>query len=125
MSKYINSELFERLFFTMIVVGILAAAFGAVRYIDLSNRIANNEAAQIRAEGGEVTLETKNEARGLMSADLELRDLIRERSNMMMVGGIGLALLGAGWLLTDITRSRRNRKREEDNSSQSVAEVAT
>lgn len=124
MSKYINSELFERLFFTMIVVGILASLFGAVRYFDLSNRIANNEAAQIKAAGGEVKIETKNEARGLMSADLELRDLVRERSNMIMVGGIGLALLGGGWLLTDITRSRR-RKKDEDAPVQSVAEATS
>ena len=123
MSKYINAELFERLFFTMIVVGILASLFGAVRYFDLSNRIANNEAAQIRAEGGEVTIETKNEARGLMSADLELRDMIRERANMMMVGGIGLALLGGGWILMDISRSRR--KKEKEAPAQSVAEVTS
>lgn len=125
MSKYINTELFERLFFTMIVVGILASAFGAIKYFDISNQIANNEAAQIRAEGGEVAIESKSDARGLMAADLELRDLIRERSNMIVVGGIGLALLGGGWFLMDMSRARRNRKREVEAPTQSVAEATT
>lgn len=119
MSKYINSELFERLFFTVIVLGILASAVGAIRYLDLSNQIANNTAAKIREEGVEVSVENTNEGYSLMSSDLELRRLVRERSNMIMVGGIGLALIGAGWILTDITRSRR--KKDDKTVVQSTA----
>lgn len=123
MSKYLNSELLERLFFTMIVIGILASAIGAIRYFDLSNQIANNAAAQIRAEGTEVSVENTNEGYSLMTSDLELRRLIRDRSNMIMVGGVGLALIGAGWLLTDLTRSRR--KKDADAPTQSVAEASS
>lgn len=123
MSKILNQEFIERLLFTVIVIGILGTLVGAVRYFDLSNQIANNAAAQVREEGGEVTLETKNEARGLMAADLELRRLIRDRQNMMVVGGGGLALIGLGWLASDIMRSRRRKNQADDVASQTVAEV--
>lgn len=123
MSKILNQEFIERLLFTVIVIGILGTLVGAVRYFDLSNQIANNTAAQVREEGGEVTLETKNEARGLMAADLELRRLIRDRQNMMVVGGGGLALIGLGWLASDIMRGRRRKNQVDDIASQTVAEV--
>ena len=111
MRKFLNAELFERLFFTAIVVGILMVLVGGLRYIDLSGRLSANEAVQIHQDGEEVTLETNSQARGLMAADLERRRLTADRFNMMVVGGAGLALVGLGWLAADITRSRRRKTR--------------
>ncbi len=101
------SSFFERLLFSAIVVGILLAAYGGLRYLDLSNQLAGNESTQIRESGEEVALESRAQAQGLMASDLERRRLEAERSNMMVAGGIGLALLGLGWLGGDILRARR------------------
>lgn len=103
----------DRLLFTAIVVGVLLAAYGGLRYFDLSNQLAANPAAQIHQEGGEVELESKSEAHGLMAADIERRRLVAEQQTMMIAGGVGLALLGLGWLGTDLLGSRR-RKEVED-----------
>lgn len=103
----------DRLLFTAIVVGVLLAAYSGLRYFDLSNQLAANPAAQIHQEGGEVELESKSEAQGLMAADIERRRLVAEQHNMMIAGGVGLALLGLGWLGTDLLGSRR-RKEVED-----------
>jgi hypothetical protein len=123
MSKFLNSELVERLLFTLIVIGILMTLISAVRFVYLSNEIGNNVAAQVRATGEEVPLETMNEAQGLMASDLERRKLVNDRFNMMVVGGVGLALIGVGWIMTDIMRSRR--KKDNESPKKSVAEATS
>ena len=114
----------DRLLFTAIVVGILLAAYGGLRYLDLSNRLAANPAAQIHQEGGEVELESKSEAHGLMAADLERRRLVAEQRDMMVAGGIGLALLGLGWLGYDILRGRRRKQDEASPAPQADAHAS-
>ena len=107
MRGILDSELTERLLFTAIVVGIILAAGGAIRYVMLGNQLAGNLAAQIHDEGREVEIESKSQAQGLMAADIERRRLVAEQFNMMIIAGAGLALLGLGWLGTDLVRSRR------------------
>lgn len=114
----------DRLLFTAIVVGVLLAAYGGWRFVDLSNQLAANPAAQIHQEGGEVELESKSEAQGLMAADIERRRLVAEQHNMMIAGGVGLALLGLGWLGTDLLGSRRRKEVEDIAAPQSVDSAA-
>ncbi len=103
----------DRLLFTAIVVGILLVGFSAFRYMDASKKLSVNTAAQIHEAGGEVELESKAQAQGLMAADIERRRLVTEQYNMMVIGGVGLALLALGWLGYDIMRGRR---RKEDST---------
>ena len=107
MRRILDSELTERLLFTAIVVGIILAAGGAIRYVMLGNQLSGNMAAQIHDEGGEVEIESKRQAQGLMAADIERRRLVAEQYDVMIIAGAGLALLGLGWLGTDIIRGRR------------------
>ena len=117
MNRFLDNELIERLLFSAIVVGILMAAGGAIRYLMINNELSENLAAQIHEEGGEVAIESKSQAQGLMASDIERRRLISEQFNMMVVGGVGLALLGLGWLGTDIVRGRRKRASREKEPS--------
>ena len=107
MRAFFASELFERLLFSALVIGILLVAVAGLRYVAVSNQLAGNLAAQIHEDGGEVELESKSQAQGLMAADVERRRLVSEQYNMMVVGGLGLALLGLGWLGLDFVRARR------------------
>ena len=109
MSKLLGTELVDRLLFSAIVVGILLAAGGAIRYFMVQNELSGNMAAQIQQSGDEVKLESKGQAQGLMASDIERRRLVSEQFNMMVVGGIGLALIGVGWLGADIARGRRKK----------------
>ena len=109
MRKFFTAELFERLFFTAIVIGLLMVLIGGLRYIELSGRLAANEAVQVHQSGEEVTIETNSQVRGLVAADVERRRLEEERFNTMTLGGLGLALIGLGWLTADITRGRRRK----------------
>ncbi len=110
MRNVVYTGIVERLLFTAIAVGVLLAAYGGFRYLDLSNQLAANPAAQIHQEGSEVELESKSEAHGLMAADIERRRLVAEQRDMMIAGGVGLALLGVGWLGYDILRGRRQKE---------------
>ena len=116
--------LIERLLFTAIVLGILLAAVGGWRYFDLANNLSSNQAAQIHEEGGEVAIESKNQARGLMASDIERRRILAEQRNMMMVGGAGLALIGLGWLLGDVLRGRRRNAEAGDKLATSSSDTA-
>jgi len=117
MLRLFDSELMERLLFTAIVVGILMAAGGAIRYVMLQNELSTNQAAQAREAGGEVVVESKGQAQGLMASDIERRRLVAEQFNMMVLGGVGLALLGLGWLGTDIIRGRRTAVKDSSAAS--------
>ena len=118
MRNAVYTGFLERLLFTAIVVGILLAAYGGLRYLDISNQLAANPAAQIHQEGGEVALESKSEAHGLMAADIERRRLVAEQRDMMIAGGVGLALLGLGWLGYDILRGRRLKADSRESSAE-------
>lgn len=109
MRHLIDSAIVDRLLFSGIIVGVLLAGYGALRYIDLSNQLAGNMAAQIHESGGEVKLESKGQAQGLMASDIQRRRLVEDQFNMMVVGGLGLALLGLGWLCSDIIGGRRRK----------------
>lgn len=121
MTKILNSEFLERMIFTAIVIGILMTLVGAGRFFYISNQISGNAAAQIHASGEEIAPQTNSEVQGLVAADMELRDLVKDRFNMMTVGGVGLGLIGVGWIVMDILRSRR--KKEDESSVSSTAEV--
>ena len=109
MRNLIYTGIIDRLLFTTIVLGILMAALGGWRYFDLANQLSSNQAAQIHEEGGEVAIESKSQAHGLMASDLERRRLLADQRDMMVVGGAGLALIGLGWFLSDILRGRRRK----------------
>ena len=101
------SEWLNRLFFSLIVIGLLMAVFGVYRYVDATVRLADNPAAQLRASGGELNIQSTAEGRGMIAADMERRDLEDQRAEAMTVGGIGLAVIAIGWLAMDFQRSRR------------------
>ena len=109
MRRLLNAELLERLLFSAIVGGIVLIAGAGLRYFYVSNQLAANLATQVHDEGSDVELESKSQAQGLMAADIERRRMVAEQYNMMVVGGIGLALLGLGWLGYDIMRGRRRK----------------
>lgn len=107
MRRFFGSELMGRLLFSAIALGLLLAAGGAIRYFMLANQLSDNAAARIHQEGGQVEIESKSQAQGLMAADIERRRLVAEQFNMMILGGLGLALLSLGWLGMDLRRGRR------------------
>lgn len=117
---FFSGELIQRVIFTVIVIGALMAGVAAARYASNAAQLSQNEAAQIHEGGGEVTIENRSRAQGLMAADIERRRLLADQSRMMMVGGAGLALIGLGWLLRDILRGRRPKSPLEISKTKSI-----
>lgn len=120
MSRFQAGALIDKLLFSAMLVGVLLAAFAVLRYVELSNRLVDNPAAQIRESGEAVRVENAGEGYSLMTADIARRSLVDEQYRMMIMGGLGLALLGLGWLGSDIARSRRGKTpAKETNPSKS------
>jgi len=106
----LNSNLIERLLFTLIVIGLLAGLYSAVKLVDISSQLNNNMANQVHEDGSNLNLQSNAEGRMLYASDLERRQLLKERSQTIMIGGIGIALLGVGWFGYDLLNGRRKKK---------------
>ncbi|MDQ7035652.1 MAG: hypothetical protein Q9P01_12700 [Anaerolineae bacterium] len=109
MMNFFQSQLFERIMFTLVVVGLLLGIYSAYKVITISLTLNNNIAQQIRDSGEELEIQSTAEGRGLVAADIERRELVKERAQMTIAGGIGLALLGIGWLGYDFLNHRRKK----------------
>ena len=117
----LTHERLQPLLIAILIIGVLLIVGAAIFFVHTSIRIENNIAYQIQSNDEEINPETTNEARGLVAADIERRELGQQRNLAIMFGGIGIALLGFGWLVLDFSRSRQKKKALET----SVAATST
>lgn len=115
MNRLLNHELARPLALALIMIGVGLIAFALFRYAQTSYQIGQNFAFQQQAQSGEVALQNEAEARVLMAADIELRELVSERSSTVIVGGGGLIVLALGWLFNDLV-SQAHKKRMHSSS---------
>lgn len=115
----LNNNLVERLLFTTIVIGILAILVSGVKLFDISSQLNDNMAYQVHKQGSELDLQSEAEARMLYASDLQRRKLVKERGQMYTVAGIGIALIGIGWLGYDF-RNNRRKKEEPQTAAESA-----
>lgn len=108
-NRLVQQEWFRAIALAFVMIGVALSLFSAARYVDLSFRIAGNASFQVRQAGGKAALETQTDARMLMAADLQLRELDSERNTALIAGGAGLVILAIGWLGYDLSRTQRQR----------------
>ena len=123
MRHFLSSEFIGRIIFTTMVIGVLLAGVAAGRWVSIALELSRNEAAQIHESGGEVTVETKSQAQSLMAADIERRRLLADQSSMLSIGGVGLALIGLGWLLRDLLGGRRRKAANKSSAASSSCAI--
>ncbi len=117
MRRFFLSQFMQRLYFSAVVAGLVLSLFAGLRYFDLHNQLSGNMAAQIHESGGEVDLESKAQAQRLMAADIQRRRALGAQREAMVLGGVGLALLGLGWLGLDAARGRRRADANPNDAS--------
>ena len=105
MLKFLHEDWFRGVLYTVLAIGTAALIFAAWQYISAAQQLQNNIAQQLQSETG-ITLESVDEARGLMAADLERRDLAQQQFQAMMTGGAGLVIISLGWLTLNYLRQR-------------------
>lgn len=121
----LQSEWTQRILFSLVVVGALLTLFGGFRAVDATLKLQNNEAHQIRQEGGELNVNSAAAGQGIMMADIERRDLLQTRGQMVTIAGIGLAIIGLGWLGNDFRRARLQRRKDEQSKTVDSAQQVT
>jgi hypothetical protein len=109
MRYWLKAEQLKSVMIALLLLGIVTLLFGLYRFVSLSQAQTENPAYQVREQNSAVPLQSQTDAQLLMSADLELRDIQRQRNESAVFIGAGVALLAAGWLGSDVLRSRARR----------------
>lgn len=119
--RFLGSQLFERIIFTVAVIGVLIGLYSVIQIVDLSIKIRNNPAQQFHESGEELEVEatTAPLARGLVAADVELRHMVALRGAMIAAAGGSLVLIGIAWFGYDLMREQRKKKSESPEKLQS------
>jgi hypothetical protein len=109
MTRFLQSQLMERILFTMIAVGILLGIYSVYKVIAINIALSNNLAQQIHNSGEELAIQTASEGQGIVASDMERRAMLKERSQMYIAGGVSLMLIGLGWIGYDYQNHRRRK----------------
>ena len=118
---FLKNQWMERVLFTIVIAGILLSLYGVARVIDTSIKLSNNIAQQQHNSGEALDIQSTAEGRGMMVADLERRELIKVRGQMIFIAGAGIVLLGLGWQGYDL---RNGRIRKENEAELELAEAS-
>jgi len=107
--NFLNSDWFRGVIFALLIIGVLAALFAAAQFVDASLKMQNNASYQAKSSETPLELQSQAAAQVLIAADVELRRLLEQRNNALIVGGVGLVSLALGWIGNDLLRSRRRK----------------
>ena len=109
MRQLFKYDTLKPVFYALILIGLALLLFGFYRFVSISQAIPQNFAYRFHEQN--TTVQKMDEATGrvLMSADLELRRLERERSESVAIIGAGVIITALGWLTNDFARSRNKR----------------
>jgi hypothetical protein len=117
MMRSLQSQLFERILFTLVVVGILLGIYSLYKVITINIALSNNLAQQIHNSGEELAVQTVAEGQGIVASDMARRALLKERAQMYMAGGMSLVLVGLGWIGYDYLNHRRKKPAVQSDTS--------
>jgi hypothetical protein len=106
MGKIWDKNGIKAAFLALIFVGFALIALAAYGYIRNSYEIGQNIAYQLQSQNQAINPQTPTEGQMLMAADIQLRELVRDRNLMLVAGGVGLVLIALGWIGGDIVRGR-------------------
>ncbi len=116
----LEHEWFRGMVVALLMIGSVLALYGIYQFVDASAQIQTNASYQREVAGIETPPANQTDAQMFMAADVEYRKLRIQRSNSMIYGGVGLAIMALGWLGYDFARTQR-RKRQAVMPSQSSA----
>ncbi len=92
---------------SLLLLGILALVLGVGWFAQTSLARENNAAYKAKQAQAAVAVPDESAAYALMSADMELRDIERNRYFAVILIGAGVILISAGWLGNDMLRPRK------------------
>ncbi len=106
MRQLLKYETMKPVFYALILIGLVLLLLGFYRFISSSQAISENFAYRFREQNTVTQQLDQATGRVLMSADLDLRKLEGERSESVILVGVGVVLTAVGWLSNDVFRSR-------------------
>lgn len=84
----------------LLVVGVLAVLFAVYQYVGAANTLDTTPTLEELRD----TLDLENSTNAQVMAFTESKRLsaISQQNRSLIIGGVGLAVIGAGWLLLDL-----------------------
>jgi hypothetical protein len=105
-----NKRQYAILFLAIILVGIGVAGYGVYSYFDAQNGINDNLFHKTKESGEEIEIPNRPAVTSIAmkyyDSQQEYNDLVDQRGLAVRYLGIGLAVVGAGWLGADFSHSR-------------------
>ena len=109
MRQLLTYEKVKPVFYALILIGLVLLLFGFYRFMTTSQAMTDNFAYKYQQQNTSTQSIDAATARVLMSADLDLRGLERQRNEAVIIIGAGVILTAVGWLLNDFLRSRHRK----------------
>jgi hypothetical protein len=103
----------------IVLVGLLIGLYGVYRYVDAERKLADNEANKIIEAGGKVDVQQGDFGAGyeLFKSTIERDNLRRQRADALPFIGVGLAVIGVGWMGYEFVAWRGSRQRRDSEDA--------
>src|SRR5262245_27129758 len=94
------------------LVGLAIGLYGVYQYVDAELKLKDNRAGQLIEAGGEVEVNSTNEAFEHYKTTVERDNLRDQRADALPFIGVGVAIIGVGWLGYEFLPALRKNRRE-------------
>ena len=113
-----NKPIFSLIFLGFLLIGLSVAGYGVYSYFDAQSQIDDNLYYQTRESGEPLEIPNRptmsSIAQQLFESQQKYQDLRQQEGWAIRYIGIGLALMGAGWLGADLSYNRFKSKVEDE-----------
>lgn len=96
----------------ILLIGLGIGLYGAYQYVDAELKLRDNRAEQLIESGEEVEVNSFNEGYELFESSVERDELHDQRANALPFIGVGVAIIGVGWLGYEFLPALRKNRQE-------------
>jgi hypothetical protein len=112
MSHVMNKKFAPFVLLGIFLIGLGIGLYGAYQYVDAELKLKDNRAEQLIEAGGEVEVNSTNEAFELYKTTVERDNLRDQRADALPFIGVGIAIIGVGWLGYEFLPALRKNRHE-------------
>jgi hypothetical protein len=110
--RVVPKKIFGWAILGIVVLGLGIGLYGAYQYVDAELKLRDNRAEQLIESGEEVEVNSFNEGYELFESSVERDELHDQRADALPFIGVGIAIIGVGWLGYEFLPALRKNRHE-------------